>query len=83
MNQRSIKGRKTSLRDPKHAVDCAISNLSLLSENNDAHSEPVKEILRTLVPCWCFFTTVVYIHDPNGRCFLATWAVSKSFGNVR
>ena len=51
MNQRSIKGRKTSSRDPKHAVDCAISNLSLLSENNDAHSEPVKEILRTLVPC--------------------------------
>ena len=28
----------------KHAVDRVITNLNLFSENNDAHSEPVREI---------------------------------------
>ena len=33
----------------KHAVDRVITNLNLLSENNDAHSEPVREIQHMLV----------------------------------
>ena len=36
----------------KHAVD-HVTNLNLLSGNDNAHSESVREIIKTLVPCWC------------------------------
>ena len=36
----------------KHAVDHVVTNLNLFSQENDAHSELVGEILIMLVTCW-------------------------------
>ena len=53
----------------KHAVSHVVPNLNLLFENNDAHSEPVKETQHILVLSrpYVHKTITVNFQDPKMR----------------